>query len=195
MTDMQQALDDVLRRVTTGSPRVPGVVAVVTDRERDVYTGAAGERVLGSGEAMTPDTVCAIFSTTKAVTGTVCLQLVEEGRLDLDAPAREYVPELGEVQVLEGFAEDGSPRLRAPRRDAATRMLLLHTAGFAYDFINEHHNRLATDHGGPASSPPAARPCGRRSCSTRASSGSTAPTSTGPGWSWRGSPAAGSARS
>ncbi len=67
MTDVQQALDDVLRRVTTGSPRAPGVVAVVTDRERDVHAGAAGERVLGSGEEMTPDTVCAISWTTKAV--------------------------------------------------------------------------------------------------------------------------------
>lgn len=150
MTEMQQALDTVLQRVVTGSPRVPGVAVVVTDRDGDVYQGAAGERVLGGGEAMTPDTVCAVFSTTKAITGTTCLQLVEEGRLDLDAPARQYVPEIGELQVLDGFADDGSPRLRPPKRDITTRMLLLHTAGFGYDFFNEHYNRLATEHGQPS---------------------------------------------
>ncbi|SNS34711.1 methyl acetate hydrolase [Geodermatophilus pulveris] len=150
MSEMQQALDDVLHRVTEGSPRVPGVAAVVTDRDGDVYAGAAGERVLGGGEPMTPDTVCTVFSTTKAVTGTTCLQLVEEGRLDLDAPARQYVPEIGELQVLDGFADDGSPRLRPPKRDVTTRMLLLHTAGFGYDFFNEHYLRLATEHGQPS---------------------------------------------
>jgi methyl acetate hydrolase len=126
------------------------VAAVVTDRDGDVYRGAAGERALGGGEPMTPDTVCAIFSTTKAITGTTCLQLVEEGRLDLDAPAKQYVPELGEVQVLDGFDDEGKPRLRPPRRDVTTRMLLLHTAGFGYDFFNEHYNRLATEHGQPS---------------------------------------------
>jgi methyl acetate hydrolase len=147
---MQQAADEVLRRVTTGDPRVPGVVAVVTDRDGDVYEGGAGERALGGGQPMTPDTVFAIFSTTKAITGTTCLQLVEEGRLDLDAPAKQYVPELGDLQVLDGFDDDGNPRLRPPARDVTTRMLLLHTAGFGYDFFNEHYNRLATDHGQPS---------------------------------------------
>ena len=37
---------------------------------------------------MTLDTVFAIFSTTKAITGTAILQLVEDGKLDLDAPAK-----------------------------------------------------------------------------------------------------------
>jgi methyl acetate hydrolase len=150
MTDVQQAADDVLRRVTTGSPRVPGVAAVVTDRDGDVYQGAAGERTIGGDVAMTPDTVCAVFSTTKAITGTTALQLVEEGRLDLDAPAKRYVRDLGDVQVLDGFADDGSPRTRPPKRDITTRMLLLHTAGFGYDFFNEHYDRLATEHGQPS---------------------------------------------
>jgi methyl acetate hydrolase len=40
--------------------------------------------------------------------------------------------------------------LRAPKRDITTRMLLLHTAGFGYDFFNESYNRLATEHGQPS---------------------------------------------
>ena len=41
---------------------------------------------------MTADSVFAIFSTTKAITGTAVLQCVEEGLLDLDAPAKKYGP-------------------------------------------------------------------------------------------------------
>jgi methyl acetate hydrolase len=149
MSELAESLSTVLDQVTTSTPRVPGVVAVVTDQEGNVYEGAAGERVLG-GEAMTIDTVFAIFSTTKALTATACLQLVEDGSLDLDAPAREYVPAIGELQVLEGFADDGTPQLRAPARDVTTRMLLLHTAGFGYDFFNESYHRLAQEHGQPS---------------------------------------------
>lgn len=150
MSNLTSAADAVLDGVVSGSPRVPGVVAVATNREGNIYAGAAGERSLGNGAAMTTDTVCAIFSTTKAIAGTACLQLVEDGRLDLDAPARNYVPEIADSQVLEGFDANGDPMLRPPKRDVTTRMLLLHTAGFAYDFFNEQYNRLAQEHGQPS---------------------------------------------
>ncbi len=148
--DMKTEIDAILMRMVSAEPRVPGVVAVVTDRERDVYVGATGVRSLAGETPMSPDTVCAIFSTTKAIVGTVCLQLMQEGRLDLDAPAREYVPEIGELSVIDGFADDGTPRLRPPAREVTTRMLLLHTAGFGYDFFNETYARLASEHGQPS---------------------------------------------
>jgi methyl acetate hydrolase len=148
--DMKQSIDGILRRVTSGPSPIPGVAFVLTGRDGVLYAGAAGVRTLGQEAPMTTDTVCAIFSTTKALVGTVCLQLAEEGRLDLDAPAKTYAPALGDVQVLEGFAADGSLQLRAPKRDITTRMLLLHTAGFAYDFFNETYNRLADEHGQPS---------------------------------------------
>ena len=144
------AADAVLDGVVSGSPRVPGVVALATNREGNIYEGAAGLRSLGNGQAMTTDTVCAIFSTTKALAGTACLQLVEDGRLDLDAPAKNYAPDIGGIQVLDGFDADGDPILRPPKRDVTTRMLLLHTAGFGYDFFNEQYNRLAEEHGQPS---------------------------------------------
>ena len=98
---------------------------------------------------MTIDTVFAIFSTTKAIAGTAALQLVEDGKLDLDAPAKIYA-RIGKLQVLGGFDERGQPKLRRPKRDVTTRMLLLHTAGFGYDFFNENYNRLAKEHGQPS---------------------------------------------
>ncbi len=147
---LKTAADSVLHEVVTREPRVPGVVAMATDRERNIYEGAFGRRRLDRGDAMTTDTVFAIFSTTKAITGTAVLQLVEEGRLDLDAPAKTYAPKIGELKVIEGFDSAGAPKLRAPKRDITTRMLLLHTAGLGYDFFNETYNRLATEHGQPS---------------------------------------------
>ena len=148
MGDLNSAADAVLDGVVSGSPRVPGVAAVATDRDGVIYAGARGERVLG-GDDFTTDTVCAIFSTTKAIGGTACLQLVEQGDLDLDAPAKEYVPRIGGLQVLEGLDDDGSPRLRAPKSDITTRQLLTHTAGLTYDFFNETYTRLANEQGQP----------------------------------------------
>lgn len=141
--------DSILGNLSTGETRVPGVVAMATDRTGTIYSGQAGERRIG-GDPMTEDTVFAIFSTTKAIAGTTALQCVEEGLLDLDAPAKEYAPAIGNLQVIEGFEADGSPRLRAPKTDVTTRQLLLHTGGFGYDFFNETYKRLAEAHGQPS---------------------------------------------
>lgn len=147
---LQAAADAVLNRVASGSPRVPGVVAMITDRRETLYEGAAGQRVLGQDAGMAVDCVFAIFSTTKAVTGTAVMQCVDDGALDLDAPAKTYVPDIGQLQVLDGFDAEGRPKLRPPKRDITTRMLMLHTAGFGYDIFNEDYNRLARDHGQPS---------------------------------------------
>jgi methyl acetate hydrolase len=149
-TNFSAAADAVLDGVVTSTPRVPGVVAMVTDRHRNIYEGAAGKRRLDQPADMTTDSIFAIFSTTKAITGTAVLQLVEEGKLDLDAPARRYAPEIGKLQVIEGFAANGEPILRAPKRDITTRMLMVHTAGLSYDFINHTYNRLAEERGQPS---------------------------------------------
>jgi len=149
-TNLQASGDAILHKIVSESQRVPGVVAMATDRNGTIYEGAAGKRVLGQDADMTTDSVFAIFSTTKAITGTAVLQLAEEGRVDLDAPAKTYAPEIGKLQVLDGFDADGKPRLRAPKRDITTRMLLLHTAGFGYDFFNKDYNRLAQEHGQPS---------------------------------------------
>lgn len=135
--DLTRAADAILNGVVASNPRVPGVVAMATDRSGTIYEGAAGKRVLGQDADMTTDTVFAIFSCTKAITGTAIMQLVEDGKLDLDAPAKQYAPEIGKAQVMEGTDADGKPRLRAPKRDITTRMLMLHTAGFGYEFFNE----------------------------------------------------------
>lgn len=142
--------DDLLNKVATSQPRVPGVVAMVTDRESNIYEGAAGVRRIDGDTAIATDDVLALFSTTKAITGTAALQLVEEGKLDLDAPASEYAPDVGTLKVIEGFDNAGEPILRDAKRPVTTKHLLLHTAGFGYDFFNETYNRLAQEKGQPS---------------------------------------------
>ncbi|MBO9457011.1 beta-lactamase family protein [Paracoccus sp. R12_1] len=142
--------DSVLNGVVTSDPRVPGVVAMVTDREKNIYEGAAGVRRIDGDTAMTTDDVFAIFSTTKAITATAALQLVEEGKLDLDAPASDYAPDIGKLKVIDGFDDAGEPILRDPKRPITTKHLLLHTAGFGYDFFSKTYNRLAQEKGQPS---------------------------------------------
>ncbi len=130
----------ILDRATAGG--IPGVVAMARDRDRLLFSGAAGLRRLGSPQPMTEDTVFALFSCTKPLTVTAALRLVEDGRLDLDRPAKAYLPALGEIGVFDGIAPDGAVRLRRPKRDITARMLMLHTAGFGYDFANPIIKRL-----------------------------------------------------
>lgn len=148
-----QTIADAASRVVKNaveSGGVPGVVAGVTTADETIHLQSEGVRSLASDQPMTDDTVFMIFSTTKALTGTVALQLVESKDLDLDAPAREYAPALADIQVIDGFDADGSPQLRAPKSEVTTKQLLLHTAGFGYDFFNETYNRLAQEQGQPS---------------------------------------------
>lgn len=142
--------DAVLKSAIDAEAPVAGVVAMVTDRSGNIYEGAAGKRRIDGDAAITTDNVFALFSTTKAITATAALQLVEEGQLDLDRPASDYAPEIGELQVIEGFDDDGAPRLRAPKSIPTTRQLLTHTGGFGYDFFDEVYSRLADEQGQPS---------------------------------------------
>lgn len=131
-----QQLDEILAAgIERGA--APGAAAVIVDREGVRYQGAAGERELGGGTAMTVDTVGAIFSMTKAVTGAAAMQLVEEGRLDLDAPASDVCPEVADLRVLDGFDNDGKPITRPPATEVTLRHFLTHTSGCVYDIWND----------------------------------------------------------
>ncbi|MDE3177091.1 MAG: beta-lactamase family protein [Pseudomonadota bacterium] len=141
---MKEAFASQARNIldATVAAGVPGIVAMARDREGVLFSGAAGLRRLGAPAPMTTDTVFSLFSCTKPLTAAVALRLVEEGRLDLDAPARTYLPALGEIGVFDGYDGAGAPRFRAPKRDITARMLMLHTAGFGYDFANLIIRRL-----------------------------------------------------
>lgn len=147
---LKHAADAVLANTVGAAGGAPGVVAMVTDRNANVYEGAAGLRSLGGDAPMTTDSVMAIFSTSKAITGTTLMQLVEEGKVRLDDPVKKYVPEIAEIQVLEGFDASGQPKLRAPKRDITINHLMLHTAGFSYEFFSADDLKLRGAQGIPS---------------------------------------------
>jgi len=124
---------DTLFGEAVDSKRMPGIVAMAATDKGVLYEGAFGRRELGKDAPMTLDTVVWIASMTKAVTATAAMQLVERGKLALDAPASQLLPGLARAQVLEGFDAAGQPRLRPPKRPITLRQLLTHTAGFAYE--------------------------------------------------------------
>ena len=122
---------------------VAGVAALVCDARSDLWAGACGARRLGSGDAMTADTIGWIASMTKPLTTAAVLQLVERGLLDLDEAAQRWAPALGELQVLTGFDAAGQPVLRPPKTQVTLRQLLTHAGGLGYEFWSEDIKRYA----------------------------------------------------
>jgi CubicO group peptidase (beta-lactamase class C family) len=80
---------------------------------------------MNTGVETTPDTLFQIGSITKVFTTTMIMQLVDEGRVELDAPAVTYLPELR-------FSDD------AITRAVTIRQLLTHTSGVDGDFFDDH---------------------------------------------------------
>ena len=82
---------------------------------------------------MRVDSIFAIASMTKAITTVAALQLVEQGKVDLAEPVAGRLPQLANLDVLEGFDAAGKPSLRPAKTPLTLRHLLTHTSGFCYD--------------------------------------------------------------
>jgi len=132
---MSSAIDQVLQQAVD-SGAVPNVAAIAADRNGVIYEGYFGPRVAGEPEPVSADTHYRIMSMTKMVATVAALQLVEQGKLDLNAPVSRYRPEFGDLKVLDGFDGD-TPKLRPPKRQATVKELVTHTSGLGYWFWNE----------------------------------------------------------
>jgi len=128
-------IDQVLRQ-KSDAREIPGVVAVAATSKEVTYQGAFGKRDLSKDDAMTADSVFWIASMTKAITAAGAMQLVEQGKLSLEAPIGKVLPDLATPQVLEGFDRKGEPKLRPAKNPITLRHLMTHTAGFCYDLWN-----------------------------------------------------------
>jgi methyl acetate hydrolase len=148
MQDYPQ-IDRVLRDKTDAG-EIPGLVAMAATGKDLIYQGAFGRRDLSSNVAMTLDSVFWIASMTKAITAAAAMQLVEQGKLSLDAPIGKLLPDLAAPQVLEGFDAKGEPQLRPARNPITLRHLLTHTAGFCYNTWNGDMVRYMETTGLPA---------------------------------------------
>src|SRR5437868_2924000 len=95
-------IDAALHRAVEAK-EVPGVVAMAATDKGVIYEGAFGTRDLAKGPDMTLDTIFRLASMTKAITSVAAMQLVEQGKLQLEQPIGNVLPELAAPQVLEGF--------------------------------------------------------------------------------------------
>jgi peptidoglycan/LPS O-acetylase OafA/YrhL/CubicO group peptidase (beta-lactamase class C family) len=112
--ELQQILD-----ATVADGRIPGMVLSVRLPDGSSWTGAGGLADRDTGAAMEPDVLVRIGSLSKMFTAVVVLQLVEEGKLDLDAPVATWLPDL--------LPDGGS---------ITVRQLLQHTSGL-YDYLED----------------------------------------------------------
>ena len=136
---MEAQLDPIFQ-AAIDAKTVPGVAGVAMDVSGKVlFSKGYGHTTFGDANSakVTPQTSCVVFSCSKLVTCVAALQLVEQGKLNIQDPAKKYVPEIAKIQRLHGFHADGSPDLRPPEKDILVLHLFTHTAGFSYDFFDQ----------------------------------------------------------
>ena len=83
---------DAFARLRMAEEGTPGLVLALTDRDGPLHAAAYGFANVESGEAMTIGHLLETGSIGKSFTAIAILQLHEEGRIDLHAPIREYLP-------------------------------------------------------------------------------------------------------
>ncbi len=123
-------LDAQLRQLVEGRS-TPGIVAMVLQDGRTVYSRSFGVREPGGTAPIGTDDLFRYASMTKPVTSVAALILVEEGRIGLDDPVDKHLPHFGSLRVRQ---PDGS--LVPANRPPTIRELLTHTAGFSYNFMH-----------------------------------------------------------
>ena len=130
---------DALVRRLVAEHAIAGLQVAVVDGDRLAWSAAYGIRARGDGAGSAPvgpdlpmqrTTTTWAASITKAVVGTYVMQLVEQGRFDLDAPVAEQLP--GALDAYPAYREKGALVVRDPAWARVTpRMLLAHTSGLA----------------------------------------------------------------
>ena len=137
LQDGERAIDDYLQQIVRDT-YIPGVVALVTNRDGVIYAGAFGSRNVAQGDPMTVDSIFRIASMTKPITSAAVMMLAEAGEVGLDDPASNYLPERLPEEVFETFdPTDNSYTSRPANGQMTVRHLLAHTSGLGYNLFNE----------------------------------------------------------
>ena len=124
-------LQACLEEATTGIDGHPQLSFLL----QDLTTGAEDELLVSCGGGADRD-IHRIASMTKAVTSACALLLAEEGKLNLGAPVKNYIPEFASMTIA-SVLEDGTIGERALPAGAMTvKHLLNHTSGLLYCFAD-----------------------------------------------------------
>ena len=120
---------------------VPGVVAMVVDRDKVLYHEAFGKMNTAKNVPMAKDTIFRIASMTKAVTSVGVMQLVEQGKVGLDDDVAKFLPRLKSPQVFGAVDEKaGTYDTHAAKKSITIRQLLTHTSGIGYSWSDHGLN-------------------------------------------------------
>ena len=135
-------IDTLLQRAVQQGT-VPGVVAIVSNKDRILYHGAFGLADVGKQKPIQKDSIFRMASMTKPVTSVAVMILKEEGKLSLDDPVSKYLPSFQDREVISNFtAADATYTTRKAANAVLIRHLLTNTSGLAYAFSNDTVNRL-----------------------------------------------------
>jgi len=115
------------------SGKLPGLLATIGRAAGMPNVVAVGTQGLGETTPVNIDTLWRIYSMTKPITGIAAMILVDEGKMKLDQPIADFLPEFANMTVL----TDPDKNLNAvPAKTQITlRHLLTHTAGLGYSII------------------------------------------------------------
>ena len=147
---MEARLDPIFTHAVS-SQQIPGIAVVVLEASgRTIFSKGYGRTRVDDPESplVTPASCAPVNSLSKLVTSTALFQLIEQGKVSLEAAVEEYVPEIARIQRLVGFDENGEPVLKDPQKKPTVLQLLTHTTGFAYDMFNEDNLRWRIASGG-----------------------------------------------
>ncbi|CAD6445474.1 a02f840e-cae5-46a1-89d8-4bef08193b57 [Sclerotinia trifoliorum] len=129
---------------------LPGVVTVASNTSGSFsYTEAHGLHSFkaGASAALKTDAIFWIASCTKLLTSISALQCVSRGQLSLDEDVSGILPELKDLEILEGFDDNGAPKLAKATKYITLRHLLTHTSGLAYDVFTPELMRWRASRG------------------------------------------------
>jgi len=125
-TPLRGAALDVRVEALMAREHVVGMAVAVVERGEITHVGAYGFRNREKALPLRPDTIMYGASVTKAAFAYMVMQLVDEGRIDLDRSIADYLPRpLPEFEDYADLAGDERWRKLTPR------ILLSHTSGFA----------------------------------------------------------------
>jgi CubicO group peptidase (beta-lactamase class C family) len=137
-----EQVDEVLRS-GIARRKIPAAVGSIANKRKTLYAGAFGVRD-ASGVAVQVDSIFRIASMTKPVTTVAALQLVEQGKVSLFEPVAKHLPQLANLDVLEGFDASGKPVLRPAHTPITLRHLLTQTSGLCYSIWDERMFRYSS---------------------------------------------------
>ena len=123
-----QKIDDYMS-AKVKDESIVGCLGLIARGDKVAYFKTWGDMDRAKKKPMAADTIFRIYSMSKPISSVAAMQLVEQGKMDLDDPVSKYLPAFKEMKVLKGDEE-------VPTTTAITvRHVMSHQAGFTYGFF------------------------------------------------------------